>query len=179
VNIAGEELLRKGDALFAQNRKLFARLANDDNQLHRALAEPTALDSTGVHGFGAWRRITSARDGTALSVLIARPPAKFTSALRGITDSTGFLVLVTNSDASAPDLAARLRELWGLTPAEASLVLTLLDSESLQSAADRLGISRNTAKTHLASAYSKIGVTRQSDLAKRIASLAIIRSPLR
>jgi DNA-binding CsgD family transcriptional regulator len=57
-----------------------------------------------------------------------------------------------------------LTELHGLTPAEARLALELLQGHRLTEAARRLGISRNTAKTHLQRVFEKTGVTRQSEL---------------
>jgi PAS domain-containing protein/DNA-binding CsgD family transcriptional regulator len=49
-----------------------------------------------------------------------------------------------------PDMARALQSAYGLTPAEASLVELLAhDTPSLVEAADRLGVSQTTVKTHL------------------------------
>ncbi len=51
-----------------------------------------------------------------------------------------------------------------LTPAEARLVSALCSGGTLAFAAERLGISLNTAKSQLASVFSKSGTARQSEL---------------
>lgn len=66
--------------------------------------------------------------------------------------------------ASAPVLA----QLFGFTPAEAQLALLLANGCSLDEAASELGVTRNTAKSHLSSIFSKTGVTRQPKLVQLI-----------
>lgn len=58
----------------------------------------------------------------------------------------------------------KLVEALGLSAAEARLVSTLCEGGSLSDAAERIGISLNTAKSQLASAFSKTNTTRQSEL---------------
>jgi DNA-binding CsgD family transcriptional regulator len=62
----------------------------------------------------------------------------------------------------APD--AVLAELFGFTPAESSLALLLSNGLTLDEASDELGVTRNTAKSHLSSVFSKTGLTRQTKL---------------
>lgn len=61
-----------------------------------------------------------------------------------------------------------LRELFEFTPAEAALALLLANGLTLDEASDELGITRNTAKSHLSSIFSKTGVTRQPKLVQLI-----------
>jgi len=61
-----------------------------------------------------------------------------------------------------------LAQLFGLTRAEARLALLLANGESLDQAAESLGVTRNTAKSHLGSTFTKIGVTRQPHLVQII-----------
>ncbi|MNC49193.1 Bacterial regulatory protein, luxR family [compost metagenome] len=55
-----------------------------------------------------------------------------------------------------------------LTPSEAQLTLLLANGLTLDEASDELGISRNTARAHLRSTFSKTGVTRQTMLVRLI-----------
>lgn len=64
-----------------------------------------------------------------------------------------------------------LTKTLGLSPAEARLVGELCSGGTLAMAAERAGISLNTAKTELASAFSKTGTTRQSELIALVAAL--------
>lgn len=57
-----------------------------------------------------------------------------------------------------------LRELYGLSDAEADLTLLLFEGESLDAAAQRLHISLNTAKTHLHHVFLKCDVHSQGEL---------------
>ena len=57
-----------------------------------------------------------------------------------------------------------LQELYGLSDAEADLVAYLFEGESLETAAGRLHISLNTAKTHLQHVFRKCDVHSQGEL---------------
>jgi DNA-binding CsgD family transcriptional regulator len=59
---------------------------------------------------------------------------------------------------------AALRELFGLTPAEANLASVLMTGKSLDEARDELQISLNTAKTQLKAIFSKTSTSRQAEL---------------
>jgi len=65
----------------------------------------------------------------------------------------------------------KLVDALSLSAAEARLVSALFGGGTLTSAAERTGISLNTAKTQLASVFSKTGVTRQSELIALISAL--------
>jgi DNA-binding CsgD family transcriptional regulator len=53
---------------------------------------------------------------------------------------------------------------FGLTPAEARLALHLVAGESLRSAAVKLSITYETARTHLKNIFHKTGTCRQAEL---------------
>jgi DNA-binding CsgD family transcriptional regulator len=65
---------------------------------------------------------------------------------------------------------ARLRKAWGLTPAEARLALLLLEPVPLREAAQRLGITHETARSHLKALFAKTGTHGQTELALRLMS---------
>ncbi len=65
----------------------------------------------------------------------------------------------------------KLTEALGVSPAEARLVSELCAGGTLASVAQRIGITLNTAKTQLASVFSKTGTTRQSELLTIVAAL--------
>ncbi len=79
-------------------------------------------------------------------------------------------VAVFISDPMAPRLAPSdvLIELFGLTPAESKLAMRLVNGQSLDEASVSLNVSRNTAKSHLSSVFSKTGVARQTQLIQLI-----------
>ncbi|NLR73119.1 helix-turn-helix transcriptional regulator [Novosphingobium sp. ERN07] len=64
-----------------------------------------------------------------------------------------------------------LRDLLGLTVAEARLTAVLAQGHSLVEAARQLGIAHNTAKVQLRAVFAKTGVNRQAQLVALLASL--------
>jgi DNA-binding CsgD family transcriptional regulator len=64
-----------------------------------------------------------------------------------------------------------LVEALGVSAAEARLVSTLFGGGTLAAAAERIGVSLNTAKSQLASVFSKTGAKRQSELIAIVAAL--------
>jgi DNA-binding CsgD family transcriptional regulator len=61
-----------------------------------------------------------------------------------------------------------LAELYGLTRAEERLLHFILDGLGLFEAAERLGVSRNTARTHMKRIYAKTGTHRQAELMRSL-----------
>ena len=59
-----------------------------------------------------------------------------------------------------------LRALHALTPSEAAVTEQLIDGWRLSVAAERLGISHETARSHLRSVFNKTGISRQADLVR-------------
>jgi len=57
---------------------------------------------------------------------------------------------------------------FGLTRAESRLLATLFEGCSVPQAADRLGVARSTARTHLQRVFDKTGVRRQGDLLRLV-----------
>lgn len=74
----------------------------------------------------------------------------------------------------APD---RLRRAFGLTLAETRLLSALVTGERLAEYAERTGVKRSTAKTHLRGLFNKVGESRQADLIRRVMDDALLRSP--
>ena len=63
---------------------------------------------------------------------------------------------------------------FNLTPAQTKLTRALAQGYQLQDYADFAGISRNTARNHLAAIMEKMGITRQSELISIISQLSVI-----
>jgi DNA-binding CsgD family transcriptional regulator len=59
-----------------------------------------------------------------------------------------------------------VRRLFGLTRMEAALALLLTEGFTLDEAAEKMNVRRNTARTHLRSIFCKTGVTRQTMLVR-------------
>lgn len=74
---------------------------------------------------------------------------------------------VRDPESSAPQPSSELvRRLFGLTRVESKLALLLVEGLTLDEASERMGIRRNTARTHLREIFSKTGVRRQTLVVK-------------
>ncbi len=65
---------------------------------------------------------------------------------------------------------------YGLTQAEAKVALAASSGLSIPETASRLGLSPNTIKTHLRRIFAKTGTNRQTELARLMASIALLRT---
>jgi DNA-binding CsgD family transcriptional regulator/PAS domain-containing protein len=73
-------------------------------------------------------------------------------------------VFVTDPDSATGPGSRQLQQRFGLTPAEATLVVEMLKGSSIQAVADRLGIKIATARTHIHRVLAKTGARSQADL---------------
>lgn len=148
----GEGILRRGDELvFSQpdHQRLVNRLLS------------------GAEDGGGLSRFLVSRPGHGDLVVSARPLD-----LKAIHAGTGALALfLARPGAEARADPQALRELLGLTMAEARLAAVLAEGLNLVEAAQRLGIAHNTAKVQLRAVFAKTGVHRQSQLVAMLASL--------
>lgn len=63
-----------------------------------------------------------------------------------------------------------LRNFYGMTEAQARLATTLYAGYSVIDAAEHLGVSINTTRTHLRRMYAKLGVSTQAEFLRQLAS---------
>jgi DNA-binding CsgD family transcriptional regulator len=66
---------------------------------------------------------------------------------------------------------AHLRQLYGLTAAEAALTDEIVRGRGLQAAADALGVTLTTARTHLQRVFQKTQTHRQAELVRLITEM--------
>lgn len=112
-------------------------------------------------------RFRIARDGHGDLVVTAR--ALDLSAIHAGAGALALFLARPGPEASADPQA--LRDLLGLTTAEARLAAVLAEGVTLVDAARRLGIAHNTAKVQLRSVFAKTGVNRQAQLVALLSSL--------
>jgi DNA-binding CsgD family transcriptional regulator len=87
-------------------------------------------------------------------------------------DGLSYLVLISDPDHGVALNRERLQENYGLTPAEARLAALLVEGKRLKTAAVELGISFETARTHLKRIFSKTTSESQVDLVRLFLNLA-------
>lgn len=80
-------------------------------------------------------------------------------------------VFIANAQASAADITKALGNAFSLTQAEQRVLELILDRANVAEAAQQLGLSPNTVKTHIAKIFDKTGVASQADLVRLGADL--------
>ena len=73
-------------------------------------------------------------------------------------------VITKDIEHNASVLAPNLASAFNLTPGEARLAELIADGLGMQESAEALGITRNTARTHMKRIYAKAGMHSQADL---------------
>jgi DNA-binding CsgD family transcriptional regulator len=81
--------------------------------------------------------------------------------------SARVVVLIEQPDRPTFAPFAAFTKRYRLSPAEAGLAARIVGGMSLRQAAETIGISDNTARTHLKRVFVKTGARRQSDLVRR------------
>ncbi|MFN7943240.1 MAG: helix-turn-helix transcriptional regulator [Thermoanaerobaculia bacterium] len=87
--------------------------------------------------------------------------------------AAGCAVFVSAPDAGLEAPAEVLGRLYRLTQKESELVAQILEGRTLDEAAAKLDIGRETAKTHLKRIFTKVGTTRQVDLVRLLLTGAV------
>ena len=83
------------------------------------------------------------------------------------------LVVILPSNAAEPPDPSVLRDLLGLTLAEARVAALVGHGLPPRDAAERLGIAEETVRNTLKRVFAKIGVSRQSELANLLSNLVL------
>lgn len=173
VNAVAERILALNDGLFLRDGRLSAALSAETAAIERAIAN---CERGMVDAAGATLSITRSRGRSQLSLLCIPFPAP--SSWPGFERQTA-LIFVTDHDARLEQQTRRLRDRFGLTPAEAALAWEIVRSGGRQNAAVNRGISVATARSQLTSIFDKTGVRRQAELVRLLLDDESDSGPLR
>lgn len=158
ANQTGETLLSRNAGLLQSGGRLSAPGAGPAHRLQALIAAAGASRSVRTGGTTA---LPSPSGGPPLSVSVAplRPehPAVFDG-------RPSVIVCVSDPAAGLSVREGVLHELFGFTPAETRVALSLCEGDSPRRTAERLGVSYHTVRHQLQSMYDKVGVNRQTDL---------------
>jgi DNA-binding CsgD family transcriptional regulator len=166
TNALADSLLAEDEGLMRRDAELVLAAPVQQRMVGELLSGDTLVNRQGLTG-AKLTRFRIERPGHGDLVVTARPLD-----VRAIHAGAGALALFLarpgpekNTDPQA------LRDLLGLTVAEARLTAVLAQGHSLVEAARRLGIAHNTAKVQLRAVFAKTGVNRQAQLVALLASL--------
>lgn len=166
---AQAEALLDRDLKVAHGR-LFARDKQSDDKLQ-------ALVASAVAGGGA--SLATGRMSVAVRREDRRPIIVQAIGLAGLLLETfnpaKALLLFSDLDERRAPAGEILRSAFGLSPAETRLAIELAQGASLDEAAARLEIGRETARTQLKAIFAKAGARGQADLAAVLARMTVDR----
>jgi DNA-binding CsgD family transcriptional regulator len=157
ANKAAEALLQESRHLVVQTGRLCARPIKDDAELRhqiRAASQltPNSTPCTMRLGQGGHNPLS----------LAFVPLTQKAHELN--TQGPATLVLIRGLDDPTDKAAEALRNLFGLTPSEARVVIALAQGQALEEIATRYSIGIGTVRTHLKNAMSKTATNRQPQL---------------
>ncbi len=165
ANRIAQALLDAGDGLRLEAGAVSASDADSGRTL-RGLVSSCAVAADVATGGELMLRRKTGR--LPLGVLVTPVSQETATAALPWTISRHPVAIVLVSDPET-EMRARLDSLqqrFGLTPAEAAFALEIVKGDGRQAAADRLGITVGTARTHLSSIFDKTGSKRQAELVR-------------
>lgn len=172
ANMKARQLLAYGDGLQISAGQIMVAAHDEQRLLDRAIQgaiEPLGGNAT------CWVRV-SRPSGRSPYALFVSP---LNVAGDELTAAVAKVVVVIHDPASQrPVCAAMLTSLYGLTEAEARLASALSGGHSLESAAALLRVKPSTARAHLKVVFRKVGINRQQDLVRLLASLSAAAPPI-
>lgn len=163
-NVFANELLMKEDGLKVKGGKLTAHYPNDNRELKQLIQNAFKLGrESGKQFLPDAMSIARPSGEVNLGVVIEviPPPVWENGSGKGKA-----IVYIRDSVAKSQASSDVAKKIFGLTKAETALTLELANGLSLEEAAERLNIRRNTARAHLRSIFSKTGVRRQTELVR-------------
>ena len=151
-------------------------IRNGGNRIASTTPAKTAMLREAVAEVSLTRRFND--DGTTTDRYLLLPSTggkEDVIILRAVEGRNGLegnraVLLIVPQDQTV-EFSRRLMNLFGLIPSETRFVSALVETGSPASAAARLGITPQTAKTYLKRVYAKLGIGNQLELAMMIASL--------
>jgi DNA-binding CsgD family transcriptional regulator len=160
ANAAGEAMLAAGSPL----KKVNGRLMLADEQANRTLREAIAAAHEGDVNLGDKSASIPLRGEQGEFILHLLPLNAARRKSVGSGEGAAHVLFVSRSDPKDAPVIAAFAERFGLTAQETRVLQTVVEAGSVPMAADILGISSSTARTHVTSIFDKTGVRRQADL---------------
>jgi DNA-binding CsgD family transcriptional regulator/PAS domain-containing protein len=160
TNRVAETLLEAKDGIRIAQNELHADFPAEDRELQRLISVALGAPTT-APGVPEAMSLTRRSGGASLSVLVRPvPPGEWSEDSHRPTA----VAFIRDPDQKSQFSLEMVRNLFGLTTAEATLALLLARGLTLDEAAVELKIRKNTIRAHLRSIFAKTGVRRQTTL---------------
>lgn len=172
TNRVADEVLARRDGLSISGGRLRAQLEHENRALQALISESLAVRSLSNPSVLQALSISRTRADCPLGVVVKN----LTSGTWAEGDRRASVAIFLRDPLRVAETSeAAIRRLFAFTGAEGSLAMLLAEGLTLDQAAERLHISRNTVRTHLRSLFAKTGTARQTDLVRVIlGSVAVL-----
>ena len=159
VNAEARRILEAHDGL-SLDRGVLSAARPRDTQTLRALVASAATPGRGGGSLALGR--PSLLRPLGIDVVPLALPAQCGLPPRAVA------VFIIDPERQFEEDAALIARLYALTPAEATVAAQLVAGDSLEEAAERRGITRETARTHMKRILRKTGAGSQAELVRRL-----------
>lgn len=173
TNQEARRILAEKDGIWLSGNNVVVEGSQEGRELQRMIrqalspAPPSAQPSAVVEALA----VTRPSGRSKLGVLVKAVPLGPWSESK---HRPAAVVFLRDPEANAVQPSHELvRRLFDLTRMEATLALLLAEGYTLDEAAEKMNVRRNTARTHLRSIFCKTGVTRQTMLVRLLLNSVI------
>lgn len=163
-NAAADAMLGRGDGLMLRGDRLVAGAVSDQNALQGAIARAMVAEGAEASALLVHRAVGPPYEVSVASVNKA-----------GLGRQV--ILLVTDRAVRDPSLETRVRDLYGLTQAEAEVAVRLTEGASVERLSAERGVAIGTVRTQIKSIATKMGCSRQSELVANISNLPRLHEP--
>lgn len=161
ANRMAERLLSEGDGVAAHAGRLHAATLDDTRRLGTAISDCAIRVATSCN-----RQLTLRRHGRPSLDALVLPFQVEQHDFWACRQAC--IIVLTDPEQQREAQAKVLRRRLGLTRVEAELAIEIVKGDGRQAAADRLGVSLGTARTHLTHIFEKTCVHSQAQLVRLI-----------
>ncbi|WP_419535295.1 helix-turn-helix transcriptional regulator [Endozoicomonas sp.] len=165
INQVAKELENEDDGLRVSSRTLHIGTQQDTRRFRELIKETLAHQRNNTPSIVQAMRVARLSGKRDLGIIIRSIPS---SQWSGTGKRPCVAIFVSDPERQSQPAQDIVKTLFDLTPAEAQLAMHLANGLTLDEASETLFISRNTARAHLRSIFSKTGVTRQTMLVRLI-----------
>jgi DNA-binding CsgD family transcriptional regulator len=161
LNRRAQTIVDTGDGLVLLREELSAATPDEAAALRRLVADACATGNG--CGVGGTLTITRPSGRRALTALVAPLHARsFALAL----EAPAAVAFIGDPEPKVEGIGGMLRQLYGLTKAEATVAILLVEGRRTEELVDLLGITLHTARTHVKRVLAKVDVRCQSELVR-------------
>jgi DNA-binding CsgD family transcriptional regulator len=163
MNAQAERILAQNDGLATRHDCVVAADHDDNERLWQLLRNTIGARNKGRAAPGGWLAVTRPSNRRPYAVTVAPGPGL--PRVAGIPAAWA-LVFITDPEMQRELPAYRAVRLYGLTPSEVQLAVSLASGMTLTEYAESVGLSMHTVRSTLKQVFSKTGTHRQADLVR-------------